>query len=89
LLHFRFVLHDLRWFGVSAGFIGVAPFDLNLHADHGTTQASNGDFNRVFADNYDVAATKPDLTAKSGLPGCGFDDKHTLLEMGREDQEAC
>jgi hypothetical protein len=31
--------------------IGVAPFDPNLHADHGTTQAANGDFNRAFADN--------------------------------------
>jgi hypothetical protein len=31
--------------------IGVGEFDLNLHADHATTQAANGDFNRAFADN--------------------------------------
>ena len=34
-----------------------------VHADHGTTQASNGDFNRAFADNHDVAATKPESDA--------------------------
>lgn len=31
--------------------IGVGPFDVNVHAEHLTTQATNGDFNRAFADN--------------------------------------
>jgi hypothetical protein len=31
--------------------IGVGPFDVNVHAEHLTTQAVNGDFNRAFADN--------------------------------------
>lgn len=31
--------------------IGVDRFDSNIHAEHLTTQAANGDFNRGFADN--------------------------------------
>jgi hypothetical protein len=31
--------------------IGVGELDRNIHAEHLTTQAANGDFNRVFADN--------------------------------------
>lgn len=31
--------------------IGVGELDRNIHAEHGTTQAANGDFNRAFADN--------------------------------------
>lgn len=37
--------------GQSYRRIGVDRFDRNIHAEHLTTQASNGDFNRAFADN--------------------------------------
>ena len=34
--------------------IGVGDFDRNIHAEHLTTQAANGDFNRAFADNLGI-----------------------------------
>jgi len=34
--------------------IGVGDFDRNIHAENLTTQASNGDFNRAFADNLGI-----------------------------------
>src|SRR5436853_3362687 len=39
-----------------AGFkrIGVGELDRNIHAEHLTTQAANGDFNRAFADNLGI-----------------------------------
>ena len=39
-----------------AGFrrIGVGNFDWNIHAEHLTTQAAGGDFNRTFADNLGI-----------------------------------
>jgi Z1 domain len=42
--------------GAGAGFtrIGVGELDRNIHAEHLTTQAANGDFNRAFADNLGI-----------------------------------
>ena len=34
--------------------IGVGPFDVNVHAEHLTTQAANGDFKRAIADNLGI-----------------------------------
>ena len=34
--------------------IGVGGLDRNIHAEHLTTQAANGDFNRAFADNLGI-----------------------------------
>ena len=34
--------------------IGVGAFDVNIHAEHLTTQAANGDFNRSIADNLGI-----------------------------------
>ena len=34
--------------------IGVHPFDKNVHAEHLTTQAANGDFSQAFADNLGI-----------------------------------
>lgn len=40
--------------GVGFTRIGVGELDRNIHAEHLTTQAANGDFNRAFADNLGI-----------------------------------
>lgn len=40
--------------GVGFTRIGVGELDKNIHAEHLTTQAANGDFNRAFADNLGI-----------------------------------
>ena len=40
--------------GQGLNVIGVGNFDVNIHAEHLTTQAANGDFNRAFADNLGI-----------------------------------
>lgn len=40
--------------GVGFTRIGVGELDKSIHAEHLTTQAANGDFNRAFADNLGI-----------------------------------
>lgn len=51
-----FLGYDTKPSNGGQGFthIGVGDLDRNLHAEHLTTQAANGDFNRGFADNLGI-----------------------------------
>ena len=51
-----FLGYDTKPSNDGQGFsrIGVGDLDRNLHAEHLTTQAANGDFNRGFADNLGI-----------------------------------
>jgi len=51
-----FLGYDTKPTNGGLGFtrIGVGDLDRNVHAEHLTTQAANGDFNRAFADNLGI-----------------------------------